>query len=79
MKAQWTKGRGGFTLVEALIAVAISTVVLASAWGLFVTYLAAQGDLAVQVEANRIATMALSRMVYGVGGSNTGLRAAAAV
>ena len=79
MKAPGTKGKGGFTLVEALIAVAISTVVLASAWGLFLTYVSAQGDLTVQVEANRIATMALSRMVYGVGGANTGLRAAAAV
>lgn len=66
----------GYTLIEVLLASALSTLVLASALGLFLSYQWAHHDLALCVEAQRKATMALSRMVYGVGGTNRGLRTA---
>ena len=69
-------GRGGFTLIETVLASAMTTVVMASAWGLFLTYQAAHHDLGARVDATRMASMALSRMVYGVGSTNIGLRAA---
>lgn len=68
--------QAGFTLIETVIASAMTVLVLASALGLFLAYQTAHHDLGVRMEANRRASMALSRMVYGVGGTNAGLRAA---
>ncbi len=66
-------------MIEVLLASALLMVVMASAWGIFLTYQAAHHDLGVRVDANRMASMALSRMVYGVGSTNIGVRAARSV
>ena len=68
---------GGFTLIETVLATALTVLVMASGMGLFLAYQAAHHDLGAQVEATRVASLALSRMVYGTGGGNIGLREAA--
>ncbi len=67
---------GGFTLIETVLAMAMTVLVLTSSLGLFMAYQVAHHDLGVRVEANRLASMALSRMVYGMGGDRIGLREA---
>ena len=66
----------GFTIIEVLIASFLTVVVVASAWSLFVSYQQIWRETSVRVDANRIASMALNRLVYGMGSSSCGLRGA---
>lgn len=65
----------GFTLVEVTIASFMLVLVLASSLGLFISYDMFWREASVWGEANHRASMALNRMVYGIG-TNLGLRAA---
>ena len=76
MSAEGHSRCGGFTLIETVLASGLTVLVLTSALGLFLAYQVAHHDLGAQVDATRTASMALSRMVYGTGGANIGLREA---
>jgi len=64
---------GGFTLVEMSVSMAIVTVVIAGTLSLFVTYLRSYNATTLMRNTSSRASMALERMVYGVG-TNCGLR-----
>ncbi len=66
----------GFTIIEVLIASFLTIVVLTSAWSLFIAYQQIWRETSVRVEANRTASMALHRIVYGMGSASCGLRGA---
>ena len=68
--------RGGFTLIEVCLAGTLTSLVLASAMGLFMAYQWAYRELGLEVEAQRRASGALARMVYGTGTLGVGLRSA---
>lgn len=72
------KRNAGFTMVEVVIASFMTTIVVASALGLFISYEMFWREASVHIDANRIASMAMNRIAYGVG-TNCGLRAASAV
>ncbi len=65
----------GFTLAEMLVAVGIGSVVIAGTMTLFVTYLRFYNSTSLMRNCASRASLALERMVYGVG-ANVGLRAA---
>ena len=71
-----SKRCAGFTIIEVLIATFLTIVVLASAWSLFISYQQIWRETSVRVEANRIASTALHRIVYGMPNANCGLRGA---
>ena len=71
-----TQSKRGFTLVETVVTVALFSVLMASAFGLFLAFVEAQYEMAARVEASQSATMALARMTYGAIGTNIGVRAA---
>ncbi|HUJ12123.1 MAG TPA: prepilin-type N-terminal cleavage/methylation domain-containing protein [Verrucomicrobiae bacterium] len=64
----------GFTLVEMAVSAAILTIVIAGTLSLFVSFLRSYNATTLMRNTSSRASMALERMVYGVG-SNCGLRA----
>jgi prepilin-type N-terminal cleavage/methylation domain-containing protein len=76
MKTPGMKTRGstsGFTLVEMLISVAILTIVIVGTFNVFVQNLRSYNATTLMRTSAMRASMALDRMVYGVG-TNNGLR-----
>lgn len=71
-----SRPNSGFTIIEVLIASFLSVVVVASTWSLFISYQQIWRETSVRVEANRIASMALHRIVYGMPSSSCGIRGA---
>lgn len=71
------KSRSGFTLPEALIAGTLLVIVIGSALMLYLAYGRVWRSAAVRMEADRQATLAMNRMVYGIGTAR-GLRTARA-
>lgn len=67
----------GFTLAEMLVAIAIASVVVVGTTSLFITFLRSYNNTTLLRNTASRASMALERMVYGVG-TNGGLRAAEA-
>lgn len=63
----------GFTLVEMAVSVAILTVVIAGTLSLFISFLRSYNATTLMRNTSSRASLALERMVYGVGGNN-GLR-----
>ena len=68
---------GGFTLVEALVATTIASLVLAGTMVLFITFLRSYRDTTLLSDTSIEASTGLERMVIGVG-ANLGLREASA-
>lgn len=69
----------GFTMVEVMVASAISTMVLIGLITFFVSTFSYWHGVNLRMEADSDVNIAMSRMVYGMGGGNQlGLRAAAA-
>jgi prepilin-type N-terminal cleavage/methylation domain-containing protein len=71
------KTASGFTLVEMMVSLAIVTVVIAGTLSLFVSFLRSYNATTLMRNTSSRASLALERMVYGVGG-NAGLREAVA-
>lgn len=66
----------GFTLIETMIASFISTLALAAATTLSLFYLRSQHEISLQTAADHTASMALTRLTYGMGENYGGLRSA---
>jgi len=78
MNTARTNGRrssGGFTLAEMAVAMGIGTVVIAGMLTLFITFLRSYNSTTLMRNTSARASIALERMVYGVG-TNAGLREA---
>lgn len=69
------KSLGGFTLVEMLISVSIMTIVIVGTFNIFIFYLRSYNATTLMRTSATRASLALDRMVYGVG-TNYGLREA---
>ena len=69
------KATGGFTLVEMAMSVAIVTVVIVGTFNVFISYLRSYNATTLMRTSATRASLALDRMVYGVG-TNYGLREA---
>lgn len=67
--------RQGFTLVEVMIATSISLMVVVGMVGLFVSMLKSWQEMTLRMDADSDVNIAMSRMVYGMGGG-FGLRSA---
>ena len=67
--------RRGFTLVEVMIATSISLMVVAGMVGLFISMLTSWKEMTLRLDADSDVNIAMSRMVYGMGG-RLGLRSA---
>ena len=79
MKTPGTNRRrssGGFTLVEMLISVSILTIVIVGTFNVFIQNLRSYNATTLMRTSATRASLALDRMVYGVG-TNNGLREAA--
>lgn len=70
--------RNGFTVVELLVASALTLLIVGGAFGVFIQSMRFWRGINCRMEADREANLALSRLVYGVG-DRQGLRAAATV
>jgi type II secretory pathway pseudopilin PulG len=68
--------RGGYTLVEVLVATALVLLVVGGTLGVYIGVLRSWRGIDCRLDADRAANLALSRMVYGMHG-RPGLRAAA--
>lgn len=78
MKTSGTNARrssGGFTLVEMAVAMGIGAVVIAGMLTMFITFLRSYNSTTLMRNTSSRASLALERMVYGVG-TNAGLREA---
>ncbi len=73
------KRRPGFTLTEVMIALSISMLAMTAALALISFYSRAWRMASVQTEAKEQASMAISRIVYGVSPERGGLRSASAM
>ena len=71
-------GRGGFTIVEVLVASAVSLTVAAVTLTAFIYILQSWHGAELRMQADRDMNIAMSRMVYGMD-DRLGLRSAAAV
>ena len=71
------KAPGGFTLVEMAVSMAILTVVIAGTLTLFISFLRSYNATTLLRNTSARSSLALERMVYGVG-TNMGLREATA-
>ena len=69
------KSSSGFSLVEMLISVAILTIVIGGTFSVFIQNLRSYNTTTLMRNSETRASMALDRMVYGVG-TNQGLREA---
>lgn len=67
-----SRGRRGFTLAEVLIAAMIGTMVIASAWAVYMMVWQWFAEMSPRLDVERSARMALLRIVEGVPGSVTG-------
>jgi len=70
--------RVGFTLIELMIAVGLFSLVIAGSLGVYVMCQRMWRATSLSMDASRMASLAIQRMVYGVG-TNSGLRGAAMV
>lgn len=66
----------GFTLVELMIAVGLFSLVIAGSLGVYIMCQRMWCATSLSMDTSRMASLAIERMVYGVG-TNSGLRAAA--
>lgn len=73
--ARSRRRRGGFTLTESLLAIAFTAAMATSGLTLYLMYQRVWQSVKLQIEADRRATLALNRMLYGVG-NRKGLRSA---
>lgn len=71
-------GRLGFSLVELMIAVGLFGLVMAGSFGVYNMCQRMWRSTSLSMDSARIASLALERMVYGVG-NGSGLRAAAGI
>lgn len=82
MNAQQVKppdgAHGGFTLVEVMIALGVSSLILAGAISVFLMCRGIWHSTSLKMQTAREANMAMTRLVYGPGRHN-GLRSAAAI
>ena len=69
------RSSGGFTLVEMLVSVAVLTIVIVGTFNVFVQNLRSYNATTLMRNSETRASMALDRMVFGVG-TNQGLREA---
>jgi len=73
-----TRNRAGFTLIELMIATGIFTFVVAGSLSVYVLCQKFWHSTSLNMQTSQTASMALSKMVYGVG-EKSGLRAAASI
>jgi prepilin-type N-terminal cleavage/methylation domain-containing protein len=71
------KSAGGFTLIEMLISVSVMTIVIVGTFDVFVQTIRSYNETSLMSMSEKRASLALDRMVIGVG-TNYGLREAAA-
>lgn len=71
-------GFTGFSLVELMIAVSLFGLVMAGSFGVYIMCQRLWRATALKMETTRMASMAVERIVYGMG-NNSGLRAAAGI
>ena len=71
-------GSKGFTLLELMIAVGLFGFVIAGSLGVYIMCQRMWRATSLSMDTSRMASLAIERMVYGVG-SNNGLRAAASI
>src|ERR1035437_5332254 len=71
-------GSSGFTLLELLIAVGLFGLVMAGSLGVYIMCQRLWRATSLSMDTSRMASLAIERMVYGVG-TNGGLRAAAGI
>ena len=74
-RCNFPRSRGGFTLVEALVATTIGVAVIVATLNLMIGFSRSYRDSSLLSSTSLKASMALERLVYGVG-TNAGLRAA---
>ena len=69
------RSSGGFTLAEMAVSMGIATVVIAGMLTLFISFLRSYNSTTLMRNTSSRASLALERMVYGIG-TNAGLREA---
>ena len=74
----FSNGSRGFTLIELMIAVGLFGLVIAGSLGVYIMCQRTWRATSLSMDTSRMASLAIQRMVYGVG-TNSGLRSAALV
>lgn len=72
-KTHTSRGQAGFTLIEVMIAVSLFVLVITGTMSVYIMCQKSWHSTSLHMDATRNASMAVSRLVYGVG-TNSGLR-----